>query len=169
MRRSCSRLVAVVASALFGLVPGVRLREFEATDFEAAYRLDQACYPPEIAYSRFALLEFLRAPGSRAWVVEREDGLAGLVIVRHTGRHRGHVITLDVRADCRRQGIGRRLLAVAEDWLAEAKVRRVRLETAEENSAAVAFWRQAGYQVVGKLPDYYPGRRDALQMEKELA
>ena len=61
-----------------------RVRRYEREDFEAAYRLDQSCYPPGIAYSRYALREFLSAPGSRAWVAEEPPGeLAGLVIVQN--------------------------------------------------------------------------------------
>lgn len=145
------------------------MRAFEPEDFEAAYRLDQACYPPGIAYSRYALREFLSLPNARAWVAEENEGLVGFVIVRRVGRDRGHVITLDVRADRRRRGVGRKLLETAEAWLAAEGVRRVQLETAVNNQAAVAFWTQAGYEVRGVLRGYYLGRENAYRMEKELA
>lgn len=144
------------------------MRAFQSEDFEAAYRLDQTCYPPGIAYSRFALREFLEAPGARAWVAEEETQLVGFIIVRRVGPGRGHVITLDVRQDRRRRGLGTKLLETAEAWLAEQGVRRVRLETAADNEAAVAFWQQAGYQTLGVLPRYYLDRVDAYRMEKEL-
>ncbi|MDA2913116.1 GNAT family N-acetyltransferase [Acidobacteriia bacterium AH_259_A11_L15] len=144
------------------------MREFEASDFEAAYRLDQTCYPPGIAYSRFALREFFRLPGVCAWVAEEEGGLVGFVIVRRIGSDRGHVITLDVRQDRRRQGIGRALLQTAERWLAQQGARRVRLETAVENQAAVTFWQRMGYETLGVLPGYYLDRLDAYRMEKRL-
>lgn len=146
-----------------------RFRIFEAEDLEEAYRLDQSCYPPGIAYSRYALREFLSAPGSRAWVAEEEaESLAGLVIVRHMRGDRGHVITLDVLAARRRQGLGSQLLSTAEAWLHERGVRRVRLETAVSNQAAVQFWQRAGYRVVGTLRRYYLDHEDAYRMEKEL-
>lgn len=146
-----------------------RVRAFAPGDFEAAYHLDQSCYPPRIAYSRYALREFLTLPGSQAWVTTEEQGaLVGLVIVRRVRRERGHIITLDVREDRRRQGIGRRLLTTAEEWFREQGVKRVRLETAVENPAAVAFWQKAGFEVIGRLPRYYLDRYDAYRMEKEL-
>lgn len=146
----------------------VHLREFEPEDFEAAYRLDQACYPPGIAYSRYALDEFLTLPGARAWVAQEEEYLVGFVIVRKFGRDRGHIITLDVREDRRRRSLGSRLLATAEVWLTEQGVRRVRLESAVNNQPAVAFWKKAGYEILGVLPRYYLDRDDAYRMEKEL-
>lgn len=165
----------MIASLLRARSSVVRVRAFQPEDFEAAYRLDQACYPPGIAYSRYALQEFLGAPGARAWVAEEQEELApvqsalvGFVIVRQVGRDRGHVITLDVREDRRRRGIGTTLLKTAEDWLARQGVQRVRLETAVENQAAVAFWQRAGYQVRRVLPRYYLDRDDAYWMEKSL-
>jgi ribosomal-protein-alanine N-acetyltransferase len=146
----------------------VQIRAYQPEDFEGLYRLDQSCYPPGIAYSRYALREFLGAPGSRAWVAEEADTLVGFVIVRQIGRDRGHVITLDVREDRRRQGIGMKLLATGEEWLARQGVRRVRLETAVDNEPATAFWQKAGYEVTGRLRRYYLGRDDAYRMEKQL-
>lgn len=146
----------------------VRVREFEAEDFDAAYRLDQACYPPGIAYSRFALREFLGAPGAKAWVAEEESQLVAFIVVRKTAAARGHIITLDVRKDRRRRGIGTELLRAAEAWLAAQAVKRVRLETATDNAAAVAFWQRHGYATVAQLPRYYLATQDAYRMEKDL-
>ncbi|MBI4467324.1 MAG: GNAT family N-acetyltransferase [Acidobacteria bacterium] len=144
------------------------VRPFQPEDFDAAYRLDQACYPPGIAYSRYALREFLGEPGARAWVAEEERELLGFIIVRRVRTDRGHVVTLDIREDRRRRGLGRRLLETAETWLAEQGVKRVYLETAVNNQAAVAFWQQAGYKTLGALPRYYLDRDDAYRMEKRL-
>jgi ribosomal-protein-alanine N-acetyltransferase len=146
----------------------IRIRAFQPEDFESAYRLDQSCYPPGIAYSRYALREFLSLPGARAWVAEEEGKLLGFVVVRSMGRGRGHVITLDVKENRRRQRTGAKLLATAEDWLAGQGVRRVRLETAVNNQPAVAFWQKSGYQVSGRIPRYYLDRDDAFRMEKEI-
>ena len=147
----------------------VVVRTYEPRDFEAIYRLDQSCYPPGIAYSRYALGEFLSLPGAQAWVAEHEGQLVAFIIARRATRRHGHIITLDVRQDRRRQGTGTALLATAEDWLRTEGSTLVRLETAVDNPAAVAFWEKAGYVIVSRLPRYYLGRVDALRMEKELA
>lgn len=151
------------------------IRAFQPEDFEGIYRLDQACFPPGIAYSRFALREFLAAPGAQAWVAEerhtpekQKADLVGFVLVRCLGRDRGHIITLDVREDRRRRGVGTKLLATAEEWLSKQGVRRLRLETSVVNLAGVAFWQRAGFETTARLPRYYLGREDAYRMEKEL-
>lgn len=146
----------------------MRVREFESRDFEAAYRLDQSCYPPGIAYSRFALAAFLADAGAHAWVAQENNQLVGFVIVRRVRGQRGHVITLDVHEGRRRQGVGRALLDTAERWLIEQGVKRVQLETAVDNPAT-AFWQRMGYENVGVLVGYYLGRQDAYRMEKRLS
>ena len=146
----------------------MQIRAFQPEDLEGLYRLDQSCYPPGIAYSRYALREFLSAPGARAWVAEEEETLVAFIIVRQTGGARGHIITLDVREDRRRRGIGTELLRAAEAWLAAQGVKRIRLETATDNAAAVTFWQRAGYATVAHLPRYYLAQQDAYRMEKDL-
>lgn len=162
------------------------IRAYRDADFDALYRLDQRCYPPGIAYSRFALHAFLSEPGAQALVAyspasspvacpERSrrapatgSKLLGFVLVRQMSSGRGHIITLDVEEAHRRRGLGTALLAAAERWLAAQGVARVRLETAADNHPAVAFWQKAGYRLRRVLRGYYLGRLDAYEMEKEL-
>ena len=145
------------------------IRAFQHGDFESAYHLDQVCYPPGIAYSPSELAAYLSLPGAAAWVAEEGGEMAGFILVRRVGRARGHVVTLDVQESRRRRGLGSRLLAEAEDWLRGQGARRVWLETAVTNEAAVAFWRHAGFETTAVLPRYYLGREDAYRMKKELA
>lgn len=146
----------------------MKIRVYHRDDFDALYRLDQECYPPGIAYSRFALRMFLMQPGTQAFVAEEGDEAVGFVLVEYRGADQGHVITLDVRADHRRRGVGMALLVEAEQWLAKRGVRRVRLETAVDNQAGIAFWEQGGYRRRTLLRGYYLDRIDAYEMEKEL-
>ncbi len=146
----------------------MEIRTYRHDDFEALYHLDQECYPPGIAYSRYALRMFLTQPGTQAFVAEAGGKAIGFILVEHLGADQGHVITLDVRADHRRRGVGTALLAEAERWLAKCGVRQVRLETAVDNQAGIIFWEQAGYRRRRLLRGYYLDRIDAYEMEKEL-
>lgn len=147
----------------------MHIRSYHNADFNALYVLDQACYPPGIAYSRYALRAFLAEPTAQAFVAEEEGTAVGFVLVERRGREWGHVITLDVHPDHRRRGLGTALLGRAEQWLAAQGIERVRLETAVDNEAAIAFWHQSGYRQRRIVPRYYVDRIDAYVMEKELA
>lgn len=149
----------------------ITLRSYSPADFDNIYRIDQACYDPRIAYSRTELRQYLRFPGADCVVAEAAEGAApamiGFCITAHKGPW-GYIITMDVLAEHRRHGVGSVLLIEAERRLVEAGVREIGLETATDNSAAIAFWQKHGYRKSGVRKNYYPGGRDAFSMAKRL-
>ncbi|HXJ16262.1 MAG TPA: N-acetyltransferase [Candidatus Polarisedimenticolia bacterium] len=146
----------------------VRLRTYTPADFEALYEIDQACYEPAIAYSRRELRNYLRFPGADCVVAEADGQIIGFCLTAHE-RNSGYIITMDVLAEHRRKGVGTMLLTAAERQLAASGVRAIALETATDNSSAIAFWQKHGYRKCGVKKDYYPGGRDAFSMSKPLA
>lgn len=145
----------------------VRLRPFEPADFDALFEIDQACYPPGIAYSKRILRWFLRLPGGHCLVALDGKKPIGFILSEYEGP-RAHIITLDVLEPYRRQQVGSNLLTTQEAWLAARGVHRIELETATDNLAAIAFWQKHGYRTCGVLKRYYLGRVDAYWMEKSL-
>jgi ribosomal-protein-alanine N-acetyltransferase len=148
------------------------LRAYDPADFDTLYEIDQACYPPGIAYSKRTLRWFLRLPGAQCLVAQlapqqQRGPIAGFVLAEHEGL-RGHIITLDVLEAYRRRGVGSTLLGAIERQLVARGVRQVELETATENHAAVAFWQKHGYRTRGVLKRYYLDRLDAFRMTKAL-
>jgi ribosomal protein S18 acetylase RimI-like enzyme len=144
-----------------------RIRQSEKADFDMLWRIDQACFDPQLAYSR---------PGSFTLVAEgdevRGNGSAPSpilgFIVAETRRKTGHIITIDVVAEARRAGVGSALLSAAETQLVQAGAVAVALETPVNNDAAIRFYKQKGYFVEKMVAGYYSGRLDALVMTKEL-
>lgn len=144
------------------------IRAYRSGDFETLYRIDRACYPRGIYYPRPVLRRFLAARGAHTLVATSGEEIAGFLIVENHGNGRGHVITIDVLERFRRAGLGTALLGAGENWLAEEGVNTVELETAVNNTAAIALFQKFGYQVVRYLPDYYRNHSDAYLMEKVL-
>src|SRR6202521_3781699 len=149
-----------------------RIRQFEKADFDTLWRIDQACFDPQLAYSRPEMAFYMRRPGSFTLVAEA-DGVPGNsilgFIVAETRRKTGHIITIDVVAEARRAGVGSALLRAAEDQLLRAGAVAVALETPVNNEAAIRFYKQKGYFVEKTVAGYYSGQMDALVMTKELA
>jgi ribosomal protein S18 acetylase RimI-like enzyme len=153
-----------------------RIRQFEKADFDTLWRIDQACFDPQLAYSRPELAFYMRRPGSFTLVAEGDGGgnngavpssILGF-IVAETRRKTGHIITIDVIADVRRAGVGSALLHAAEAQLVEAGAVAVALETPVDNDVAIRFYKQKGYFVEKTVAGYYSGRLDALVMTKQL-
>jgi [ribosomal protein S18]-alanine N-acetyltransferase len=168
-----------------GLPLKIALRVYRPEDFEALYKIDQACYSTDVAYSRSDLRAYLGFLGSECVVAELQGGessakktgeiegprvarIIGFCVSAHRDRE-GYIITLDVLGPYRRQRVGTALLKDIEKRLEANGVRRVGLETATDNDAAVAFWRRHGYRVRGVRKGYYPGGRDAYSMNKRIA
>jgi ribosomal protein S18 acetylase RimI-like enzyme len=166
-----------------------RIRQFQKADFDTLWRIDQACFDPQLAYSRPEMAFYIRRPGSFTLVAEGEGGEGrgnggvpaaipgcgipgfGILgfIVAETRRARGHIITIDVVAEARRAGIGSALLRAAEEQLLQAGAAAVALETPVNNEAAIRFYKQKGYFVEKTVAGYYSNQLDALVMTKELA
>jgi [ribosomal protein S18]-alanine N-acetyltransferase len=143
------------------------LRSYEPHDFAALHKLDQACFPPGISYSKTTLRYFLTM-ASADCVVATEDGHVAGFIVSEENPPLAHILTLDVAETHRRHGVGTVLLRELEANLPARGVRTILLETAIENEAAVAFWKRHGYRIEAVLKRYYLGRLDAYEMRKFL-
>jgi len=143
------------------------LRSFEPHDFAALYKLDQSCFPAGISYSKTTLRYFLKLSSADCVVAEEGGRIVGF-IVSEENPPLAHIITLDVDANHRRQGVGAALLETLESNLAARGVRSILLETAIDNEAAVAFWKRHGYRIEATLKRYYLGRIDAYEMRKIL-
>ena len=145
----------------------ITLRIFKAEDFETLYEIDQACYEPEVAYSKRELRAYLRFSGSDCLVAEAEKQIAGFCISARR-EESGYIVSIDVLPQFRREHVGTKLLDEIERRLGANGVREVALETATDNDSAVAFWTKHGYRNRGIKKDYYPGGRDAFAMSKIL-
>jgi ribosomal protein S18 acetylase RimI-like enzyme len=146
----------------------VIVREYRPEDFERLYQIDHAAFAPALAYSRPELRYYLTSRRSHTLVAEEDGEVVGFVNARCAQRGWGMVTTLDVAPGRQRQGIGARLLAAIEEWLAAQGVRVVALETPADESGARQFYEKHGYQLGGRVRGYYHGRLDAFSMVKRL-
>ena len=143
------------------------VRSYEPREFAALHKLDLACYPPGISYSKMMLRYFLQLPAAECLVAAEDSRIAGFILTKENPPL-GHIVTLDVAEAYRRRGVGSMLLNESERNLAFRGVRTILLETAIDNAAAIAFWERHGYRIEATLQRYYVGRLDAYEMRKRL-
>ena len=106
-------------------------------------------------------------PPAGAFVVVLEDGraVAGGG-VRRLGDDVAEVKRMYVLPDARGRGHGRRLLDAIEAEAAGLGYRRLRLDTAEPQTVALAMYRRAGYR---EIPDYNGNGYATFWGEKTLS
>jgi [ribosomal protein S18]-alanine N-acetyltransferase len=146
---------------------GLVIRQYETRDFAALHKLDQACFPPGISYSKFSLQYFLSLPAADCLVAEDGKTIAGFLLAE-SNPPLAHIITLDVAPVYRRTGLGSKLLEEIEKHFQFKEVHSVLLETAVDNESGIAFWQHHGYRTEAVLKRYYLGRMDAYEMRKKL-
>lgn len=146
---------------------GWAIRAYETRDFAALYKLDQSCFPPGIAYSKWSLQYFLKLPSADCLVAEDGKGIVGFILAEDNPPL-AHIITLDVAPEKRRGGLGSALLDEMEKHFRFHEVKSVLLETAVDNETGIAFWQHRGYRTEAVLKRYYLGNVDAYEMRKRL-
>ena len=75
-----------------------------------------------------------------------DSRLVATVMAGYEG-HRGWINYLAVAKECRKQGIGRRLMGEAEARLRAAGCPKINLQIRSSNAEAVAFYRTLGFAV----------------------
>lgn len=146
----------------------IRLRPCQPSDFDTLYEIDQSCFPPGVAYTRFQLKFYLRSPGSYCRIAEVSGEIAAFILAEFSAEY-GHIVTLDVLEQFRRLGIGTLLLDAAERHATSRNISRMVLETATTNKAAIALWKRHGYRQVVTIKNYYGRGQDAFEMQKMLS
>jgi len=146
---------------------GATIRQYEAKDFAALHKLDQGCFPPGIAYSKFSLQYFLGLPAADCLVADDAKKIVGFILAE-ANPPLAHINTLDVAESYRRTGLGTTLVTEMEKHFRFKEVHSVLLETAVDNVVGIAFWKKHGYREEAVLKRYYLGKVDAYEMRKKL-
>jgi [ribosomal protein S18]-alanine N-acetyltransferase len=154
------------------------IRPYRAADFDRLWQIDQACFPPGIAYSQMELSGFITRRNAITLVAElpasdhdrlRDSKTIVAFAVSHPYRKSGRILTLDVLPEARRSGLGSKLLLESEARLRQRGCTEVYLETAVDNDAALKLYHKLEYRILRTLPGYYPAHGlDAFLMGKEL-
>lgn len=145
----------------------VVVRDATHTDLQALLALE-ALFPGDRMSAR-QYRRHLANPGARMRVAMAAGALVGAsVLFFRRGSTAARLYSLIVAPAARGQGLGRRLLDDAEQGAGARGCSRLRLEVRADNAAAIALYRQRGYQSVGRIDGYYEDGADALRFHKPL-
>ena len=168
------------------------LRDYQKRDFDELFQLDRLCFDPSIAYSRPELASFIEQRRAFTIVAEwdgpdaapanvsapeaapsqpsngRRRPIAGFLTCHYQKQGYGHIITIDVHPEARRNHLGTLLVDAACERLRKMTAFMVVLEVAVNNHSALAFYDRFGFKRVKVLERYYSRDIDAIFMTKRL-
>ena len=133
------------------------IREVHPTDFAELLELEAQAFPK----SRYDLgqLWSLHIQYPDTFLLQQSDGIDGYIVFSPDG----HIISMAVRPQLRRTGIGTRLVGEA---IAQCAGKVLFLEVRVSNVGAQEFYLTLGFQVTGRKKGYYQDGEDALVMER---
>ena len=100
--------------------------------------------------SREGIDRYLKRNPNTCFAALAGDKLIGVILSGHDGR-RGIIHHLCVHPDCRRMGIGSRLVSRAEEALRAEGIQKVFGLVFKDNDTANAFWESRGYTLRSNL------------------
>jgi len=119
-----------------------------------------------------AMSSLMGLPGTFGYAAIEEGEPMGFILGR-AAADEFEVLTLCVLAQARRRGLASGLLSAALNEARRRGAVRAWLEVAEDNPAAIAFYKKQGFALSGRRPGYYAGnetreRTDALVYSRGL-
>ncbi len=145
----------------------ITVRQAERRDLDALVALERGF--PGDRISRASLARLLGRDSAEVWVAEVAGEVVGdAVVLFRRGFATARLYSMVVNPQHRGQGVAKLLLEAAETGARERGSVLIRLEVREDNAAAIALYRQAGYRPGGRSADYYQDRSNALRMIKRF-
>ena len=147
---------------------GLEIVPLEPEDTEAAYRLDQLCFPGEMAFPKYLFSYLLNSPDCLCLAARDKGRLAGFVIAQALSPRKARLVTLDVAEAFRKRDLARRLVLTTHAFFQSRGFKEVELEVAVNNQSAISLYEKLGYRRLALKKKYYPDGTNALRMEKNL-
>jgi ribosomal-protein-alanine N-acetyltransferase len=117
------------------------------------------------------LADMIAGLGARLLAVETDGRLDGFILFQTAGGE-AEILTLAVRPEARRQGLGLKLIEGAAATARTDGAATLWLEVAADNAAALALYTRSSFEDVGRRRGYYrtgrDQRTDAIVMRRAL-
>ncbi|MGH8370986.1 MAG: ribosomal protein S18-alanine N-acetyltransferase [Gammaproteobacteria bacterium] len=142
-------------------------RPMHETDVRAVLEIERRAY--KYHWTEGIFRDCLRV-GYGCWVMELDGVVAGYGVLSLVVGE-AHLLNICVAPELQGQGYGGQLLAHFMELARERSASQMLLEVRPSNAAALALYRNRGFNEVGLRKSYYPsekGREDALILAIDL-
>ena len=137
------------------------IRKFVPTDLKRVFEIENMSFDQSYGINMFQQLYEM---GIGFLVAEEDDYVIGYVMFWIKYEYQGHIISIAVDKNFRRQGAGTHLLVKAISILSLLKIDTIYLEVNENNDSAVEFYKKFNFQIDRVVPGYYESGDGAIIM-----
>lgn len=139
---------------------------FRLRDLGAVWRMEKETFGPH-AFDFTAFIYFALSRSHRFLVARDQGEMVGYVVgqqSRSGRRMQGHIVSIAVRDDHRKRGLGAMLLTAVMAELRDAGAAEVVLEVGETNYPAIRLYQRFGFEADRTLPNFYGPGEHAMRM-----
>ncbi|MBE8538692.1 ribosomal protein S18-alanine N-acetyltransferase [Geoglobus acetivorans] len=145
-------------------VYSILIRPFEARDSSDIIRIDAESFNTRNpTYDLFVYLAY----GSEIIVADMGSMVVGYVVLSYRNEE-AKIMSIAVKKEFRRRGIGKILLREAIQRAKKRGMRKILLEVRESNVPAQNLYKKFGFEVAGYLESYYSDGEAAYLMNLDL-
>ena len=137
------------------------IRKFNPNDLKRVYEIENMSFNQSYGIDMFQQLYDMGV----GFLVAEEDGyVIGYVIFWIKYENQGHIISIAVDKNYRRQKAGTQLLVKAISILSLLRIDAIYLEVNENNEGAVEFYKTFNFKIDRVVPGYYEDGNGAIIM-----
>lgn len=137
------------------------IRKFNPNDLKRVYEIENMSFNQSYGIDMFQQLYNMGV----GFLVAEEDGyVIGYVIFWIKYENQGHIISIAVDKNYRRQNAGTQLLVKAISILSLLRIDAIYLEVNENNAGAVEFYKTFNFKIDRVVPGYYEDGNGAIIM-----
>lgn len=139
----------------------MKVRKFVPTDLKRVYEIESMSFDQTYGINMFQQLYDM---GVGFLVAEKDNYVIGYVMFWIKYEYQGHIISIAVDKNYRREGVGTELLVKAIAILSMLTIDAIYLEVREGNVSAVRFYERFNFLRDRVVPGYYENGEGAIIM-----
>lgn len=152
---------------------GIECMVASAQSAELIAALHRLSFPDDTGerWRQSDLAGILAFTGTRSWIASRAGRPLGYLVARFI-LDEGEILSIGVRADTRRRGVGAALISACLKTASEHGLGKLHLEVRSDNYPAQKLYEKFNFRVIGQRMGYYQSHegtmRDAITMMRDI-
>lgn len=139
----------------------MKIRSFIPQDLKRVHEIELMSFDQSYGVNMFKKLHDM---GTGFLVAEENGYVVGYILFWIKHEYEGHIISLAVDKNYRKQKIGSKLLSKAITILNTCDLDKIVLEVNENNTAAINLYKNFNFKVDRVVPGYYNNNQGAIIM-----